>query len=96
MLPLPQVKSLLVPTPNITSNLTVHVSQPKYSVNVKFPTIKIDWIDVEVPKVPSLADLGLNVGLSLPKTTRINKIKRVYKRIKNKINEKLSEYEYEK
>ena len=95
MLPLPQVKSLLVPTPNITSNLSVHIKQPKYQVDVRFPTINIDWIKVETPKVPSFTDLGLKVELSLPKTTHTSIIKRVYKLIENKINKKLLEYEQE-
>lgn len=96
MLPIPQVKTLLVPTPNLTSNLSIHITQPKYSVGVRFPTINIDWIKMEIPKVLSLADLGVKVELLLPKTTRIDTIKRTYRYIKNKINKKLSEYEYEK
>ena len=95
MLPLPQVKSLLVPTPNITSNLSVHIKQLKYQVDVRFPTININWIKVETPKVPSFTDLGLKVELSLPKTTHTSIIKRVYKLIENKINKKLLEYEQE-
>ena len=95
MLPLPQVKSLLVPTPNITSNLSIHIKQPKYQVDVRFPTINIDWIKVETPKVPSLTDLGLKVELALPKSTGVSMIKRVYKLIENKINKKLLEYEQE-
>lgn len=86
MLPLPQVKSLLVPTPNITSNLSVHIKQPKYQVDVRFPTINIDWINVEIPKVPSLIDLELKVELALPiKEISIwESIKKVYNQIKQK------------
>ena len=66
MLPIPQVKSLLVPTPNIVNNMSVTIKQPKYNVDVRFPTINIDWIKVEVSRVPSLRELGLNVELSPP------------------------------
>ena len=37
MLPVPQVKSILVPTPNIVSNLAVTIKQPRYNVDVKIP-----------------------------------------------------------
>ena len=86
MLPLPQVKSLFVPTPNIISNLAVHVKQPKYQVNVRFPTINVDWIKVETPKVPSFTDLGLKVELALPiKEISIwESIKKIYNQIKQK------------
>ena len=92
MLPLPQVESLLVSAPNITNNWSLRINQPRYSVNVRFPTINIDWIKLEVPKVPSLTDLGLNIELALPKTTRISTIKRTYRYIKNQINKKLFRY----
>lgn len=85
MLPLPQAKTLLVPAPNITNNLSVRMIEPKYEVNVRFPTVKIDWVKMKTPQIPSLTNLGLNVELSLPKTTRLNAIKRIYKQIKNKI-----------
>lgn len=83
MLPIPQVKSLLVPAPNIVHNMSIAVKQPRYNVDVKFPQIDIDWIKVEVPKVPSLTELGLNVELSPPKPryNLISSIKRVFNHI---------------
>ena len=66
MLPIPQVKSLLVPTPNISNSMSVTLQQPRYCVEVRFPKIEIDWIKAEVPKVPSLKDLGIDVELSPP------------------------------
>ena len=83
MLPVPQVKTLLVPAPKITNNLAVNIKQPRYSVNVRFPQIAIEWIKAEVPKVPSLADLGINVELSppLPEFSLRQTIKRVFNHI---------------
>lgn len=83
MLPIPQVKSLLVPVPDITNNLSVTIQQPRYNVDVKFPMIDIDWIKAEVPKVPSLTELGLNVELSppLPKFNLMSSIKNVFNHI---------------
>lgn len=83
MLPIPQVKSLLVPSPDVVNNLSITITQPKYNVDVKFPTINIDWIKAEVPKVPSLTELGLNVELSppLPKFNLMSSIKNVFNHI---------------
>ena len=86
MLPIPQVKALLVPTPNIVSNMSITIKLPKYNVDVKFPTIDIDWIKAEVPRVKSLTELGLNVELSppLPKVNLMSSIKRVFNQITRK------------
>lgn len=81
MLPLPFIESIMSPTPNFESNLSLTIKQPKYNVEVRFPKIEIDWIKSEVPKIPSLTDLGLNVELSqptLPKFNLMSSIKRVF------------------
>lgn len=93
MLPIPQVKSLLVPTPDIANNMSIHICQPRYNVSVNIPPINIDTVNVEVPKVPSFTDMGYDVKLSLPKSSRLKMFKRAYKFIRNKINEKQSKYE---
>lgn len=66
MLPLPQVKTLLVPTPQIVNNISITVRQPKFNIDARFPKVDIDWIKAEVPQVPSFTDLGLNIELSPP------------------------------
>ena len=67
MLPIPQVKSLLVPAPNIASNLSLSIQQPKLSVGVRFPKINLGFIATEPPIVPSLTDLGIKVELIKPR-----------------------------
>lgn len=86
MLPVPQVRSLLVPTPNIVNNMAITVLQPKQSVESKIPRIEVDWIKTEVSKVPSLTDLGLNVELSpqLPKFSLKSALKRIFNTNKKK------------
>ena len=66
ILPIPQIKTLLVPTPNIVNNLYITLNQPRYNVNVSFPNINIGIVRTEIPKVPSFKDMGLNVELSQP------------------------------
>ena len=85
MLPIPQVKALLVPTPTIVSNMSITVKQPKYNTDVKFPTIDIDWIKADIPKVPSLTELGLNVELSPPLPSSGFSLRREIKKVYNQL-----------
>ncbi|MBR1889175.1 MAG: protein kinase family protein [Alloprevotella sp.] len=86
ILPIPQVKSLLVPTPNIVNNLSLSIKQPRYNANVSFPNITIGMVRTEIPKVPSLKEMGLNVELS-PPLSRFS-IKRSIQKIFNHIIKK--------
>ena len=83
MLPLPFIKTIMAPMPNFISNMSIAVKQPRYNVDVKLPQIDIDWIKVEVPKVHSLTEQGLNVELAPPKPrfNLISSIKRVFNHI---------------
>ena len=66
MLPLPFIKSIMAPMPNFVSNLSVTIEQPIYKVDVRFPTIDIDWMKLELPEVKSLSESGLFQKLSPP------------------------------
>jgi hypothetical protein len=85
VIPIKQMRILLASPPNFTIKQSFSVKRPKYNVGVKFPTIDIDWIKLEVPKVQSLNDLGLSVELSPPLPSSglslRNAIKRVYNHI---------------
>lgn len=83
MLPLPFIKSIMAPMPNFVSNMSLAIQQPRYNVDVKIPEINIEWIKAEVPRVPSLTELGLNVELSppLPKFNLKSSIKKVFNQI---------------
>ena len=84
MLPVPIVKSIMAPTPNFVSNLSVTIQQPRYNVDVKFPQMDIGWIKTEVPKVKSLTDLGLNVDLTSSSPKPSINIMRTIKKCLNK------------
>lgn len=86
MLPIPQVKSLLVPTPNIVNNMSVTIKQPRYKTSVSFPKISIGMVTAEIPKVPSLKDIGLNVELSppLPRFSLKQSIQNIFNHITKK------------
>lgn len=83
MLPIPQVKTLLVPAPNIANNLSITIKQPRYNASVSFPRITIGMVNTEIPKVPSFKEIGLNVELSppLPRFSLIQSIKNIFNRI---------------
>lgn len=86
MLPMPQVKTILVPTPSIVNNMAIDITHPELNVNISLPTIEIDTITTEIPKVPSFKDIGLNVELTPPlhRFNLKNSIKNIYKLIKRK------------
>ena len=86
MLPIPQVKSLLVPTPNIVNNMSITIKQPRYKTSVSFPKISIGMMTAEIPKVPSLKDIGLNVELSppLPRFSLKQSIQNIFNHITKK------------
>ena len=88
MLPIPQVKTILVPTPKIENNLSISIQQPRYNVDVKFPIIDIDWIKAEVPRVKSLTELGLFKELIPPLTTTRFSLWRAIKRVYNHLTKK--------
>ena len=83
MLPIPQVKSLLVPAPDIVQNTAITIKQPRYNVDVKFPTIDIGWIKAEVPKIKSLTELGLFRKLSPPLPSTGFSLRRAIKNVYN-------------
>ena len=83
MLPLPFIKSIMAPMPNFVSNLSVTIEQPRFCTNVEFPTIDIDWIKLEVPRVKSLTELGLNVELSPPLPSTVFSLRRTIKKVFN-------------
>lgn len=88
MLPIPQVKSLLVPIPNIINNMSVSIKQPKFNAGIIFPKITIGLVNTEIHKVPSLNDTGLNVELSppLPRFNLKQSIRNIFNQITNNNN----------
>ncbi|MBR0036269.1 MAG: hypothetical protein IJP70_01365 [Bacteroidales bacterium] len=88
MLPIPLVKSLFVPAPNIANKLSITIKQPQYNVSLFFPNISIEFVKTEVPKVPSFKDLGLNVELSPPlrRFSLKSSIKKLFSHLKGNSN----------
>ena len=82
-IPIKQMKVLLASPPNFTIKQNLTIMQPKYNVEVRFPTINIDWIKVEIPKVRSLTELGLFRQLSPPLTTSVFSLRRAIKSMFN-------------
>lgn len=70
MLPIPQVKAIMVPTPTVTNNISITIHEPKLSVEVKFPQINMHLITAEVPRVKSFTELGYASECGLPMVHR--------------------------
>ena len=88
MLPIPQIKSLLVPAPDIVQNMSITIKQPRFNVDVKFPTIDIDWIKAEVPEVKPLSESGLFQKISSPLPSARFSLRRAIKRVYNHLTKK--------
>jgi serine/threonine protein kinase len=87
MLPLPVISSVFAPTPKLESSLSVRITAPKVHVASQIPQINIETVNLKVPEVPSLVDLGLNVSLEDTKYHTIGVIdgfRRLFKHIKQK------------
>lgn len=79
MLPIPQVKSILVPIPEIINNLSVSIQQPRYNAGVVFPNIDIGMITAEFPRIKTLKDLGFSTEIQIP--IQKNRIKEIVKKV---------------
>ena len=86
VIPIKQKRIILASPPNFSIKQSFAVTRPQYNVGIKFPKIDIDWVKIEVPKVPSFTDLGLNVELSppLPQINLMSSIKKVFNLITKK------------
>lgn len=88
LLPIPLVKSLLVPTPDIVNNLKLTIKQPKLNVVISFPVIEFDTVRmVNYPnfkKSKLETKMKLYGGTSLPNTncSILVHIEKVFNRLK--------------
>lgn len=63
MLPLPQVKVLLVPAPKMDQHLGVQIVQPRLNVQLDMPQIEMKGVDLFLPKTELLTTVTLNKEL---------------------------------
>lgn len=66
MLPLPQIKTLLVPTPKLEQHLGVYVVQPRLDVQLKMPQIEMRGIELSLPKTMPMMNVELSKELFPP------------------------------
>lgn len=79
MLPLPQIKMLLVSAPT-DKPLVLKCKPHIFRANIALPTFKIPFVKQHVPIQPTLRERGLYVNLKLPKKVGITtKIKDLFK-----------------
>ncbi|MDE6003946.1 MAG: hypothetical protein K2G88_00985, partial [Oscillospiraceae bacterium] len=54
MLPLPSIKSILVPVPKIEENMAISYIPPQFEAIVPVPTFENSLVKLDVPKIPNL------------------------------------------
>lgn len=89
MLPVPHIKALMVPTPNLQQDLNLQITQPHLEVNLHLPEIKVMGINLSMPRIKSLTDLNTNTELNPPKEKSFG----IFEKIKNLYNIYFSQHE---
>jgi serine/threonine protein kinase len=64
MLPLPIVKSIMVPVPKIERNLSIAYRPPQFNPDIAIPSVETEFGKLDLPKIPDLKDSGYYVELS--------------------------------
>ncbi|MBP3298766.1 MAG: hypothetical protein J6L73_03695 [Muribaculaceae bacterium] len=79
MLPLPVVKQILVPTPQIDKSFDISYATPQFNTNISVPTFKSSLVKLDLPHVPQLKDSFFVRSISSEKEKRIkNPFKSLY------------------
>lgn len=85
MLPLPQIKTILAPYPEINTKIEIKYRPQVVSALVNVPTFNFPLVEQHVPLQPTLKEQGLYVTLNMPKQIKIGeKVKNILKSIFNK------------
>lgn len=66
MLPLPFIKTLSIPTPEFSNTTKITIPKRRITIKSSIPQVEMKGVNIEIPKVPSLKDLGLDVKLIVP------------------------------
>lgn len=89
MLPLPQIKTLLVPTPEINKPFVITYKPQIVNARINIPSFNFPLVKQHVPLQPSLKERGLYVTLKFPKQSSFkDNIKNILTRFKKNNNEK--------
>lgn len=60
-LPLPLIKQVMVPAPNINNNVGIIYQAPKFNISIPTPTFDTVLSKLEIPKIPTLSKSGFYV-----------------------------------
>lgn len=78
VLPLPQIKTILVPAPDIKRNVGIIYQAPRFNVTVPTPTFTSVFSKLKLPKIPPLKDSAYFVYCKEPKKRNTNIIKTIF------------------
>lgn len=79
MLPLPVIKQILVPTPNVEESFDISYKTPQFNANISVPTFETSLVKLSLPNIPRLKDSFFVRPISSKKKKRIkNPFKSLY------------------
>lgn len=87
MLPLPYVKSLNIPTPELNHSFDINLAIPTPNFHIIFPNVEMQGVELKAPFVPSLSELELDTKLTKRFDKQVSlwsEIKSIYSYYRNK------------
>lgn len=85
ILPIPQIKTVMVPAPGLTVRMPLQVTMSRAMVDVKIPDIGVDTVGITAPMVSAHTDLGTGIKLRTYSPIGLKTIGRSFGRLYNRI-----------
>ncbi len=85
ILPIPQIKTVMVPAPDLTVRMPLQVTMSRAMVDVKIPDIGVDTVDITTPMVSAHTDFGAGIKVRTISPIGLRSIGRAFGRLYNRI-----------
>lgn len=84
-LPIPQIKTVMVPAPDLTVRMPLQVTMSRAMVDVKIPDIGVDTVDITAPMAHVCTDIGAGIKIRTFSPIGLKTIGRAFGRLYNRI-----------
>lgn len=85
ILPIPQIKTVMVPAPDLTVRMPLQVTMSRAMVDVKIPDIGVDTVDITAPMAHVCTDIGAGIKIRTFSPIGLKTIGRAFGRLYNRI-----------
>lgn len=85
ILPIPQIKTVMVPAPDLTVRMPLQVTMSRAMVDVKIPDIGVDTVDITAPMAHVCTDIGAGIMIRTFSPIGLKTIGRAFGRLYNRI-----------